>query len=1033
MKLLTTLLTIGACFYSLSSYGTEFFHKIEKTAEQDSYANLNITMSDAKKVYVDLASLSQLLLNSSESSFRVALPMPDGTFEVFLLSHSPVYAPALVEKYPNFRTFEGVQVNNPSNRGRFDITPQGFHGMFWYEGKRAFIDPDWQNTANTHFSYFKANASMHLDGGEFLQRSPIFTEERLSVSKVLRSINGIKTFRLAIAAAGEYTAFHGGTKALALSAIVTAVNRINEIYMMDLGVKFELVADNDKVIFDDAATDPFKNTDEDIDANEALMNNTIGTANYDVGHVFNTGGGGLAFLGVVCNDSAKWGGMTGSSAPTADPFVIDYVAHELGHQFGAEHTFNGTADSCANRVTDSAFEPGSGSTIMAYAGICADENLQRNSDAFFHSHSLSQINAYLAKSGSCAKVDNAPNQAPTVNAGKDYAIPANTPFKLVGSATDPESDVLSFSWEQVDLGTPSSSPATMVDDGTRPIFRAWLPIAEPVRYFPRLSDVLANKLTLGESYPTTNRNLNFKLVARDGKGNTSSDSTKLTSVVTSQAFSVVAPKVGDVWAANDSPTVNWNVAGTTNPPISCANVDILLAQDGQDFAQVLLASTPNDGSEPLSVPSVQTASARLMIRCSDNIFYAVNNGTFTISGKANNVAPIITGQNTLVVAEDNSITIKLSDLIVQDPDSDYPNGFSIKVLNGNNYSVSGTQITPMSDFNGSLEVPVVVNDGKFDSASFVLNVTVTAVNDAPQISASSTITTLEDTPVELSLAQFTVSDVDSSSSNMELLVLAGQNYQVNGVTVTPGANFNGELLVNVRVSDGLAESKTFQALVNVSAVNDAPVVTGQVAISVLEDSDFDIKQSSLNITDPDSPSSAFVINVLAGDNYSVTNGSITPKANFNGNLTVQIRVSDGELESALFAVLVQVNAVNDAPVANSDAVTITEGSSAIVIDVLSNDTDVDGDNLSIGSVNYTGSGTVAQVQGGISYTPAAGFSGSEIITYQVLDGNGGEATATVSITVTAKSQPIDEGGDSGGSLHWFLAVLLLVVSRRVKG
>lgn len=1032
---LRALLVGTLCSFSVYSYGEEQFWHDQPFAKPNSYSHFDLILNQAFKVNANLLELSQHLLDRQQSAFTLNLPMPDGTYKQFLLTDSPVYAPTLREKYPHFRTFEGVQLNEPSNRGRFDITPQGFHGMFWYEGKRAFIDPKWNSDQDSHFSYFKHDAVAEGARRDFVQRSPIALKhiETHPTTSVNR-ISGVKTYRLAIAAAGEYTAFHGGTKSKALAAIVTAVNRVNEIYMTELGVKFELVANNDQVVFDNPATDPFANTDADIESNQAVMNNTIGIANYDVGHVFNTGGGGLAYLGVICNDSAKWAGMTGSSSPIADPFVVDYVAHELGHQFGAEHTFNGTTDACSNRATNSAFEPGSGSTIMAYAGICADENLQRNSDAFFHSHSLVQMNTYLNQSGQCAKVDNTSNQAPVVNAGKDYAIPANTPFKLTGSATDPENNALSYSWEQIDLGTPSSSQATMVDDGSRPIFRTWLPTSQPTRYLPRLNDVLLNKLTIGESYPTTNRNLNFKLVVRDGQGNAAFDTVKITSVVTTEPFSIVKPTAGDVWAGSDTPTIAWKVAGTTNAPISCANVDILLAQDGADFAQVLISSTPNDGNETISVPGVQTSTARLMIRCSDNLFFAVNSGNFTISGQANTIAPTIVGQKTLSVAEDTTLLVALADLSVQDPDSNFPNGFSLKLSAGSNYSVSGNQITPQLNFNGVLNVPVTVNDGKFDSQPFTLNITVSPVNDAPKIVSSNTITSIEDQTFSLNLNQFTVTDVDSASSSFSLIVLSGNNYSVAGTNVTPSLNFNGELSVNVKVTDGQSESITYQAKVSVTPVNDAPLIAGQGSISALEDTEFTISLSQLTIVDPDN--SQFELSILAGSNYSVSNGKIKPAANYNGNLSVNVSVSDGTLTSGTSAILVQIDAVNDVPTAADDSLSTSEGAGASVINVLANDVDVDGDTLSLLSVNYSGTGTVTISEGGISYTPGSGFSGTETFTYLISDGNGGESSGTVSVIVTAKTQPpssSNESGGGGGSLYWLLGAMFLLLARRDVG
>jgi hypothetical protein len=321
----------------------------------------------------------------------------------------------------------------------------------------------------------------------------------------------LKTFRLAMAASGEYTQFHGGTVALGLAAIVTVVNRVNQVYEVDLSVSLQLVGNNDEIVYTDITTDPYDNSGNDIDTNQSVLDNIIGSQNYDVGHVVNTGAGGLAALGSVCT-SFKAQGITGTNQPTGDPFMIDYVAHELGHQFAGQHSFNGSVASCANRSSNDAYEPGSGATIMAYAGICGEQNLQNNSDAMFHAHSVAQMRSFIANT-SCGTSSDLNNSAPVVQAGNDVTIPISTAFKLTGSATDSDNDNLLYAWEQLDLGAPSTSAQTMVDDGSRPLFRSWLPVSEPTRYFPRLSNVLSQTTVIGETYPTTTRVLNFRLSA----------------------------------------------------------------------------------------------------------------------------------------------------------------------------------------------------------------------------------------------------------------------------------------------------------------------------------------------------------------------------------------------------------------------------------------------------------------------------------------------------------------------------------------
>lgn len=563
---------------------------------------------------------------------KLTLPLPDGGEVTFALEAYDVLPADLAAKYPQIRTFKGYNPAHPVDTGRFDLGPQGFHAMFSHQGQMVFVDP--LRNAEGYAVYYQKDAHSRLEEDADKVIGP-------GVSKLVRKVqvdgNARKRYTIAISAAGEYTRYHGGSTVLALAAITTLLNRVNEVYQRDVGAEFVLASGNDSVIFSDPASDPFDNTDADADRNvdvqaQAFADGDLGA--FDIGHVLNTGGGGLAGLGVLCVDAmppyyaygAKSSGMTGSSDPVGDAFFIDYVAHEIGHQFGADHTFNGTTGSCGggNRATGQAFEPGSGSSIMAYAGICGEENIQPHSDPYFHSKSIERMRAHMATVSTCGTTLPLSNNAPQAAAGSDYVIPANTPFALKGAGADLDGDPLLYNWEQVDLGNESSSIATMVDDGTRPLFRFVSPTRSAERILPSLPSLLSGTLAKGEAWPTTNRDLNFRLTVRDGHGGVASDDMKVQVINTGAAFRITSPLSGVTLTPGGSQSIAWDVAGTTVAPISCSKVDISVTQDEGASWTTLAAGQPNNGAVTVTLPANLTSSVRLKVACSDNIFFAIS-------------------------------------------------------------------------------------------------------------------------------------------------------------------------------------------------------------------------------------------------------------------------------------------------------------------------------------------------------------------------------------------------------------------------
>jgi hypothetical protein len=579
----------------------------------------------------------------------LALPYPDGTDRLFRIEVSPVFEPALAAQFPEIRTFVAQGIDDPTATARLSLTPLGFHAMVLSTSGTVFIDPYQRWDARYVLSYWKGDAQKAA-GEPFRcgvrDESPGLGGELADLRfdpQVITAASGtqLRTYRLALAGTGEYTAAvcapNPAAVACGLAAMAVSMNRINGIYEREVAIRMVMVANNNLVVYTNGGSDPYSNGNgvTMLGQNQSNLNSVIGSANYDVGHVFSTGGGGVANLAVPCT-SSKARGVTGRSVPLGDAFDVDYVAHEMGHQFGAAHTFNGTTSSCGggNRSASSAYEPGSGTTIMAYAGICGAENLQPHSDDTFHTRSFDQIVAFSTGStgSSCAAVTSTGNTPPTVNAGAAFTVPRQTPFTLTGSASDANGDPLTYMWEELDLG--SAAPPNTDTNAARPIFRSFVPLPVPSRTFPRLSDILGNVATLGESMSNRNRTMTFRLTARDnrtGGGGVNWASTTVRVVTTAGPFTVTQPNTAVTWAGGSSQTVTWNVASTTASPVSCANVAIALSTDGGATFSTLLASTPNDGSQAVTVPGTSTAQARIRVSCVGNIFFDISNANFTIT------------------------------------------------------------------------------------------------------------------------------------------------------------------------------------------------------------------------------------------------------------------------------------------------------------------------------------------------------------------------------------------------------------------
>ena len=711
--------------FSRAQAQQSFFEPV--SAAQGRLAATARAIPNAKFYKLNEAGLRSALTNTAKQDERgktaatITIPLPDGTLEIFALRETQVLSPALAAENPTIKTYEGEGTVHKGYIIRMSLSVMGLEALVWGVDKDAvyFARATDESGSSLYQSYYARDArkvgAVSSPAGDH-HCGTIGTTDNMALpglkigGKGLRAAapsqfstgTTIRVFRLAIATTGEWSrnaAGYNGTQTQfqirqrALAVVTTAVNRVNGIYERELASRFQIVNPNiannqTNIIFDNPVTDPYSNTSTsaELTANQSTLDNRVGTGQYDIGHLFGTRGGGVATSPSLCATGVKAQGYSAREGNNGDPFVVDYFAHELGHQFGMDHTYNvrdPDNTTCYTRAPDEAYEVASGSTIMSYVGICSEgRNLQEYNDfalPSFHISSITKATAYLTSDATegCGTTAGT-NAIPTVSAGNAYTIPRLTPFTLTAAGADADAgdaSNLSYSWEEYDLapangasgagGTPSGVYDIDDDGVARPILRAYSPVRNPQRTFPSTAFILnpesnatpgdnqpglfytgthptgfagatcptGQTCIIGERLPTIARTMNFRVSVRDLRGGVSDAGTVVTVVNTPGAFRLTSFDNASTVAGNSQQTVTWNVVATNQAPINCASVAIKLSTDGGlTFPTTLLASTPNDGSEVVVIPNgVNTSTARLRVEAVGNIFFDISNTNFTIT------------------------------------------------------------------------------------------------------------------------------------------------------------------------------------------------------------------------------------------------------------------------------------------------------------------------------------------------------------------------------------------------------------------
>lgn len=625
--------------------------------------NINSEFENSKVYSMDINTLKNKLIlaptnTSNESGIIIDLPTSDGNIQKYMVWEASVLSPKLQEKYPNIRSYVGKSLEDPSVYLRFSVTPLGLSSSIFKSDENSDFIESHNINGSTYYEVHNSNKARNnfiCSTAELISKHQSDESSGLTHNKASNQV--FKTYRLALSVPGEYSAFFGGTKEKALAAMTNTMTRVNGVFEKDMAINFQFIDNVDDLIFTDASTDPYSAPDEGMADHptygsapyylstwqvelQTYLTNNLGEDKYDIGHFFGSegGGGNAGCIGCVCDTAfpdGKGSGMTSpaNQIPSGDKFDIDYVAHEIGHQMGANHTYSFIWEGTGVNV-----EPGSGSTIMGYAGITY-QNVQANSDDYFTHNSILQVQNNIKTKG-CGIERPILNTPPSIQLTKTfYQIPLSTAFKLDATITDVENDAVLTTWEQNNSGTNATTGDNSKVKETKttgPNFRSFSPVKETYRYFPKFSSILAGKLlhsgtgnAVWESLTSVTRTYDFTITARDYNPEgpqTQNGTVKVRALNGFGPFVVNTPDTGDNKLAINASNFNvtWDVAKTNEAPIETTKVKVSISWDaGNTFEELGIVDNTGTANFQMPANAKEVSNGYIMIEAVDNIYLAV--------------------------------------------------------------------------------------------------------------------------------------------------------------------------------------------------------------------------------------------------------------------------------------------------------------------------------------------------------------------------------------------------------------------------